>query len=144
MTNASAAARPGSPSDSVSAVREQSGCIQAHQRRHNPAVKTYLGEERSERKGRVGQQLTVADVIHSVCSLGRQRREDGGQTGTKVCVALEERRDRRWMAGQKQQQCRATEIWQTWSRTLARAGTRRTAGCFDAGEGAKTVDRVSR
>jgi hypothetical protein len=104
MTDASAAARSGSPSDSVSAVREQSGCIQAHHRRHNPAVKPDLKEERSERKSMVWQHL------RSRCdSLGLQprqatarRRRAGGHKG--VCCAQEGRDRRWWMAGQKQQQ----------------------------------------
>jgi len=90
MTDASAAARPGSPSDSVSAVREQSGCIQAQHRRHSLAVDSSTPGKEEQEEGSVGQESTyVADVIRSVCSQGRQRRAEGGQTSTKMFVALE-------------------------------------------------------
>jgi hypothetical protein len=122
-------------------------CCQGAERLHTSATQATqpgcraMGGERSKTKGRVGQHLRSRRD-----SLGLQPRQTRTSRRAQGCL-LRSRWARQKVDGGAEAAAamrRATEIWQTWSRRLARAGKRRTAGCFDAGEGAKTVNRVSR
>lgn len=79
-----------------------------------------------ERKGKVGQHSPGRRVSLALCprqATMRRRRADGTKVFVALCVGATGRDS--GAAAMR----RATEIWRTWSRTLARAGKRRTAGC---------------